>query len=330
MDKFKRQRMWRIIMSKKILVTPRSFGKTSNVPFEMLQKYNYEIIRNESGKQYTETELLDIIEDIDGMIVGLDTISAAVLNKAKKLKVITKYGVGLDNIDLEAAKRLGIKVTFTPGANNESVADLAFSLMLSLSRDVIKLDKIVRNNRWEKVIGTEVYGKTIGIIGTGAIGKGVAKRAKGFDMEVLAYDIYPDHNFAEKNEIKYVDKKTLLEKSDFISLHVPLTNEMHHFIGEQELNSMKSNAYIINTARGGIIDEEALYNALKDRKIAGAALDAFETEPPTGNKLLELDNILLSPHCGASTIDATNRMGVMAAEGLISILEDLEPKFLCK
>jgi D-3-phosphoglycerate dehydrogenase len=317
-------------MSKKILVTPRSFGKTSNVPFEMLAKYNYEIIRNESGKQYTEAELLDIIEDIDGMIVGLDTISAAVLRKAKKLKVITKYGVGLDNIDLEEAKKLGIKVTFTPGANNESVADLAFTMMLSLSRDVLKLDNIVRNNRWEKVIGSEVYGKTIGIFGTGAIGKGVAKRAKGFNMEVLAYDIYPDQDFAIKNGIKYVDKKTLLEKSDFISLHVPLTDEMHHFIGEEELNIMKNTAYIINTARGGIINEEALYNALKDRKIAGAALDAFETEPPIGSKLLELDNIILSPHCGASTIDATNRMGVIAVEGLVSVLEEVEPKYLYK
>jgi D-3-phosphoglycerate dehydrogenase len=317
-------------MSKKILVTPRSFGKTSNVPFEMLEKFNYEIIRNESGKQYTEAELLDIVEDIDGMIVGLDTISATVLRKAKKLKVVTKYGVGLDNIDLEEAKKLGIKVTFTPGANNESVADLAFTLMLSLSRSVIKLDSIVRNNRFEKVIGTEIYGKTIGIFGTGAIGKGVAKRAKGFDMEVLAYDIYPDHDFADKNGIKYVDKKTLLENSDFISLHVPLTNEMHHFIDEEELSIMKSTAYIINTARGGIINEEALYSALKDRKIAGAALDAFETEPPIGNKLLTLDNIILSPHCGASTIDATNRMGTIAVEGLISVLEGMEPKYLYK
>lgn len=317
-------------MSKKILVTPRSFGKTSNVPFEMLAKYDYEIIRNESGKQYSEAELLDIIEDIDGMIVGLDTISAAVLNKAKKLKVITKYGVGLDNIDLQEAKKLGIKVTFTPGANNESVADLAFTLMLSLSRSVIKLDNIVRNNRWEKVIGTEIYGKTIGILGTGAIGKGVARRAKGFDMEVLAYDIYPDHDFAEKNGIKYVDKKTILEKSDFISLHVPLTDEMYHFIGEEELNLMKKTAYIINTARGGIINEEALYKALKEKKIAGAALDAFETEPPVGNKLLELDNIILSPHCGASTTDATNRMGVIAVEGLVSVLEGMEPKYLYK
>ncbi|TDT51305.1 phosphoglycerate dehydrogenase [Fonticella tunisiensis] len=315
-------------MTKRILITPRSFGKTSNAPFEILERYGYEIIKNSSGKQYTEEELLNIVEDIDGMIVGLDTISAKVLQRAKNLKVITKYGVGLDNIDLETAKKLGIKVTYTPGANNESVADHAFALMLSLSRNIIKLDKIVRDRGWEKIIGCEIYGKTIGIVGTGAIGRGVAKRAKGFDMEVLAYDIYPDHDFAVKNGIKYVDKRTLLEKSDFITLHVPLTDEMYHFIDEEDLNLMKNTAYIINTARGGIVNEEALYRALKDGRIAGAALDVFEIEPPVSNKLLELDNVILSPHCGASTIDATNRMGMMAVEGLISVLEGIEPKYL--
>lgn len=315
-------------MGKKILITPRSFGRASNVPFEIMEKYNYEIIRNESGKRYTEEELFDIVQDIDGIIVGLEPISEKVLQKAKKLKVISKYGVGLDNIDLEAAKKLGIKVTYTPGANNESVADLAFCLMLSLSRNIKKLDEIVRNNGWEKVIGLEIYGKTIGIIGTGAIGKSVAKRAKGFDMEILAYDIYPDQDFADKIGMKYVDKNTLLEKADFISLHVPLTDEMYHFIDKEELDIMKETAILINTSRGGIINEEALYQALKDKKILGAALDVFEIEPPVDNKLLELDNILLSPHCGASTIDATNRMGIMAVEGLVSILENMEPKYL--
>ncbi|ADL69926.1 Glyoxylate reductase [Thermoanaerobacterium thermosaccharolyticum DSM 571] len=317
-------------MTMKVLITPRSFGKTSNIPFEMLKKYDYEIIRNETGKPYEEDELKELIKDVDGVIVGLDKITEDVLKNAKKLKVITKYGVGLDNIDINYAEKLGIKVTYTPGANKESVADLAFTMMLGLSRDIIKLDKIVRNNQWNKIIGCEIYGKTIGIIGTGSIGKCVAKRATGFDMEILAYDKYPDYDFADKIGMKYVDKKTLLEKSDFITLHVPLTDEMYHFIDEEELNMMKDTAYIINTSRGGIINENALYSALKSKKIAGAALDAFETEPPLNNKLLELDNIILSPHCGASTKDATDRMGIMAVEGLISVLEGMEPKYLYK
>lgn len=314
-------------MGKKILITPRSFGKTSNLPFKILEKYNYQIIKNQHGRQYTEDELMDIVENIDGIIVGLDPLSHKVLKRAKNLKVITKYGVGLDNIDLEAARELGIQVTFTPGANNESVADFAFSLLFSLSRSIRNLDEIVRHNRWEKIIGIEVYGKTMGIVGTGAIGKGVAKRAVGFDMEVLAYDISPDQEFAGTLGMKYVDKKTLLEKSDFISLHVPLTKEMYHFIGKEEFDAMKDSAILINTSRGGIVNEDALYDALKNKKIAGAALDVFEKEPPTNHKLLELENVLLSPHCGASTIDATDRMGIMAVEGLVSVLENREPKY---
>ncbi|EGD52628.1 D-isomer specific 2-hydroxyacid dehydrogenase, NAD-binding [Thermoanaerobacter ethanolicus JW 200] len=317
-------------MRKKILITPRSFGKTSNVPFEMLKKYDYEIIRNESGKPYEESELINIIKDIDGIIVGLDKITSNVLKNAKKLKVITKYGVGMDNIDIEEAEKLGIKITFTPGANKESVADLAFSLMLCLSRNVIKLDNIVRSNKWEKIVGYEVYGKTLGIVGTGSIGKGVAKRATGFDMKILAYDKYPDYDFADKIGMKYVDKKTLLEESDFITLHIPLSDETYHFIDEEEFNIMKNTTYIINTSRGGIINENALYNALKNKKIAGAALDAFEEEPPLNSKLFELDNVILSPHCGASTKEATDRMGIMAVEGLISVLEGMEPKYLYK
>ncbi|RBP46981.1 phosphoglycerate dehydrogenase [Garciella nitratireducens] len=317
-------------MKKKILITPRSFGKTNDVPFKILEKHGYEIIRNQTGEKYSEQQLIDIIEEMDGIIVGLDPISRKVLEKAKNLKVVTKYGVGLDNIDLRAAKRLGIQVTFTPGANDESVADFTFSLMLSVSRHIKQLDEIVRNDCWGKIIGTEVYGKTLGIIGTGAIGKDVARRARGFNMEILAYDIYPDENFAKKIGLKYVDKKTLLKNSDFISFHVPLTDEMYHFIDEEELKMMKDSAIIINTSRGGIINEDSLYYALRDKKIAAAALDVFENEPPINSRLLELDNVLLSPHCGASTIDATNRMGLMAVEGLISILEEKEPKYLVK
>ncbi|ADL08627.1 phosphoglycerate dehydrogenase [Thermosediminibacter oceani] len=315
-------------MRKKVLITPRSFGKTSNVPFEMLKKYDYEILINNSGKPYEESELIKIIRDVDGIIVGLDKITSNVLKNAKKLKVITKYGVGVDNIDIEEADKLGVKITYTPGANTESVADLTFSLMLCLSRNVIKLDNIVRSNKWEKIIGCEVYGKTLGIVGTGNIGRSVAKRATGFDMRILAYDKYPDYDFANKLGVKYVDKKTLFEEADFITLHLPLNKETYHFVDEEEFNLMKNTAYIINTSRGGIINEAVLYNALKNKKIAGAALDVFEEEPPLNSKLFELDNLILSPHCGAATIEASERMAIMAVEGLISVLEDMEPKYL--
>ncbi|WP_434629407.1 phosphoglycerate dehydrogenase [Thermoanaerobacterium thermosaccharolyticum] len=313
-------------MRKKILITPRSFGSIAKEPFEMLK--DYEILKNETGHPLNENELKELIKDVDGVIVGIDKLTKDVLNKAEKLKVITKYGVGLDNIDVDYAKKLGIKITYTPGANKDSVADLVFALMLGLSRDLLKLDSTVRNNKWNKIIGTEVYGKTIGIIGTGNIGKCVAKRAKGFDMNILAYDINKDYKYAEEIGMKYVDLETLLKESDYITLHIPLTSDMHHLIDEKELDMMKPTAYIINTSRGEIINEEALYKALKEKRIAGAALDVYEVEPPVNNKFLQLENVILSPHCGASTKDAIFRMSMMAVEGLKSVLENKKPKYL--
>lgn len=314
-------------MGRKVLITPRSFGKSDPTPLTLLEQQGYEIQWNQLGRLYQEEELAEVIGDVDGLIVGLDPVTAKVMERGKRLKVITKYGVGVDNIDLKEAKRRGIQVTYTPGANYQSVADFTMTLLLALSRNVVELDQRVRKHRWEKVIGTEIYGKTIGIVGTGEIGKGVAARAKGFAMKLLAYDLNPDWTFAEKIGMAYVDKETLLKESDVISLHLPLVESTRHFIDRKALGMMKESAYLINTARGGIVDEEALYHALKEQRIRGAALDVFEIEPPNQSKLLELKNILLAPHCGASTIDATHRMGMMAAMGLISVLEGEIPKY---
>ncbi|MDI3312186.1 MAG: phosphoglycerate dehydrogenase [Thermoanaerobacterium sp.] len=313
-------------MKGKILITPRSLQHKKSDIIEMLS--GYEVLMNEKGKAFDENELKELIQDVDGIIVGVDKITREILNNAKKLKVITKYGVGLDNIDIEYAKKLGIKITYTPGANKESVADLVFTMILELSRQLFKLDKIVRDNKWDKVIGREVYGKVIGIIGTGNIGKSVAKRATGFDMRILGYDMYPDHDFARQIGMEYVDLQTLLKNSDYITLHIPFTEDMRHFIDREKLNMIKSTAFIINTSRGELINEEALYEALKQKKFAGAALDVFEIEPPYNSKLLELENVILSPHCGASTEDAIIRMNMMAVEGLKSVLEGKEPKFV--
>ncbi|ORX24376.1 hydroxyacid dehydrogenase [Thermoanaerobacterium sp. PSU-2] len=313
-------------MKGKILITPRSLCHKKNDIIEMLS--DYEVLMNESGRPFVENELKKLIQDVDGIIVGVDKITREILANAKKLKVITKYGVGLDNIDIEYAKKLGIKITYTPGANKESVADLVFTMILELSRQLFKMDKIVRDNRWDKVIGREVYGKVIGIIGTGNIGKSVAKRATGFDMRILGYDMFPDYEFAKEIGMEYVDLQTLLKNSDYITLHIPFTESMHHFIDREELEMIKTTAYIINTSRGELINEEALYEALKQKRLAGAALDVFEIEPPYNSKLIKLENVILSPHCGASTEDAINRMNMMAVEGLKSILEGKEPKFV--
>ncbi|MGJ7045134.1 phosphoglycerate dehydrogenase [Thermoanaerobacterium thermosulfurigenes] len=313
-------------MKGKILITPRSLCHKKNDIIEMLN--DYEVLMNETGRPFEENELNELIQDVDGIIVGVDKINRGILDNAKNLKVITKYGVGLDNIDIEYAKKLGIKITYTPGANKESVADLVFTMILELSRQLFKMDKIVRDNRWDKVIGREVYGKVIGIIGTGNIGKSVAKRATGFDMRILGYDMFPDYEFAKEIGMEYVDSQTLLKNSDYITLHIPFTESMHHFIDREELEMIKTTAYIINTSRGELINEEALYEALKQKRLAGAALDVFEIEPPYNSKLIKLENVILSPHCGASTEDAINRMNMMAVEGLKSVLEGKEPKFV--
>ncbi|AFK87506.1 MULTISPECIES: phosphoglycerate dehydrogenase [Thermoanaerobacterium] len=313
-------------MKGKVLITPRSLCHRKNDIVEMLR--DYEVLINETGRPFDENELKELIQDVDGIIVGVDKITREILEKAKKLKVITKYGVGLDNIDIEYAKRLGIRVTYTPGANKESVADLVFTMILELSRQLFKMDKIVRDNRWDKVIGREVYGKVIGIIGTGNIGKSVAKRATGFDMKILGYDMQPDYDFARQIGMKYVDLQTLLKDSDYITLHIPFTKDMYHFIDREKLNMIKSTAFIVNTSRGELINEEALYEALKQKRLAGAALDVFEIEPPYNSKLIKLENVILSPHCGASTEDAIIKMNMMAVEGLKSVLEGKEPKFV--
>ncbi|AEF16834.1 Glyoxylate reductase [Thermoanaerobacterium xylanolyticum LX-11] len=313
-------------MKGKILITPRSLQHKKSDIIEMLS--DYEVLMNDTGRPFDENELKKLIQDVDGIIVGVDKITREILANAKKLKVITKYGVGLDNIDIEYAKKLGIKITYTPGANKESVADLVFTMILELSRQLFKMDKIVRDNRWDKVIGREVYGKVIGIIGTGNIGKSVAKRATGFDMRILGYDMFPDYEFAKEIGMEYVDLQTLLKNSDYITLHIPFTESMHHFIDREELEMIKTTAYIINTSRGELINEEALYEALKQKRLAGAALDVFEIEPPYNSKLIKLENVILSPHCGASTEDAINRMNMMAVEGLKSVLEGKEPKFV--
>jgi len=306
---------------KKVLVTPRSFGKGSGKAFELLENAGLEVVINPYGRILTEDEMVKNIADMDALIVGVDPVTKAVIDSANKLKVISKYGVGLDNIDVSYAKSKGIPVTVTAGANTEAVADYAFALMLSVARDIIPIDRKCRGLDWGKVTALGVYGKTLGILGTGAIGKAVARRAKGFDMKLLAYDVYKDEEFAKKHGMAYTDVETILKESDFISIHLPLTDETRGMIGSEQLSMMKQTAVIVNTARGGIIDEKALYNALKNKCIWGAGLDVFEKEPPEGNLLLTLDNIVIGSHCAASNFDAVKNMSLYAAKNAADKLD---------
>ena len=221
----------------------------------------------------------------------------------------------------QEARELGIRVTITPGANSDSVADLAMALMLCAARQVCRMDGVIRAGRTEKpVTGVEVWKKTLGVVGTGRIGKGVIRRAAGFEMNVLAYDAYPDEDFLSAHGGQYVDLDTLFRESDFITLHCPLNEETRNLVDRARLAEMKPGAVLVNTARGGLVDESALYEALRTGKIGAAGLDVTETEPACASPLAGLPNCVLTPHAGAATCEAGYRMGMMAAQNALDLL----------
>ncbi|HBE78468.1 MAG TPA: hydroxyacid dehydrogenase [Firmicutes bacterium] len=313
-------------MSYKILVTPRSFGKSDPKPFTLLKEKGYEVIVNPYPRIMTQEEMIKEIKDVDGVIIGVDPLNSEVLTRAANLRAISKYGVGLDNIDLELAKSRGIKVSKTIGANSEAVAEFAVTLMLATARRMPFIDQECRKRNWAKIKAIQMDHKTLGLIGLGNIGKCVTKKVSGYDMSVIAYDVVQDQEYAKRNGIEFVDLETLLKKSDFISIHLPLVEATKNLISYKEFEMMKEKAVLVNTARGGIINEEALLWALKNNKIWGAGIDVFEEEPPKNDEFLKLDNIIIGSHCAASTMEAIDNMGIMAAQNLINSLEDVHER----
>ena len=310
----------------KILITPRSFASTSDKPMKMLTEKGYEIQLNDIGRPYKKEEMLNLVSDIDGIIMGIDELSAEIIEKANKLKVISRYGTGFDNIDINMATNKKIIVTNTPTANVDAVADLTFGLILSLARRIPEADKKTKSGKWEKIIGKSVWKKTLGIIGLGKIGRQVVKRARGFKMNILVYDLIKDKKFAPRYGIKYVNLEKLLQKSDYITIHIPLNDATRGIISYKELGKVKKEAFLINSSRGGIVDEQALYKALRNNQLRGAALDVYSNEPPVESPLKELDNVILTPHIGAYTEEAIENMGIQAAQNLIDVLEGRKPK----
>jgi D-3-phosphoglycerate dehydrogenase len=311
----------------KVKSTSLDFGKTSREPIDYLIKNGceYESVKVDPN---SETDGIRVVKDADVLIVGLQQISSKILQSADKLKVIGRCGAGLDNVDLKAAGAKGIPVVFTPGANAHTVADFAFGLMLALTRQIPLLDRATRKGEWKRVMAHDIWGKTLGIFGLGQIGMKVAQRARGFDMKILAYDVVENPSAAQACGARYSSKEEILKEADFISLHLPLTGETKGFISSGELKQMKKDAFLVNTSRGGIVDEKALYDALKQGQIAGAALDVFEKEPPAGNPLLELENFIGSPHLGGITSEAISRIGMTVARDVVAVLNGEKPEFL--
>ncbi len=313
-------------MKGKILVTSRSFRKTRGPHWQILEANGYQIVESPYDHAVEADVLAPLVQDTVGVILGLDKMTADVINQARQLKVISRYGVGLDNVDLEAATARGIIVTNTPGANSISVAELALALILALARHILYHDQMVKQGGWTPVTGVELEGQTLGLIGLGRIGREVARRAAAFNMRLLYYDpVPPPPELLSKVAAAYRLLETLLSESDIISLHLPLTDDTRNLIDQQALARIKPSAFLINTSRGGLVDEEALYRALVEGKLAGAACDVFSHEPPAGNPLLTLDNFIATPHVGSTTRQAALRMGLMAAENALAVLRGERP-----
>lgn len=283
----------------------------------------------------SEDQLVELVKDVDVIMVVYAKITKRIINSATKLKGIIRYGIGVDNIDLEAATAKGVIVANVPDYAIETVADHTWALILALVRRIVIADKYVRNRlyigKWtnppEYLRGIDLSGKVLGLVGVGRIGREVAKRAKGFGVKILGYDPYISSDVAKEFGIELVNLDTLLSESDIISIHCPLTKETYHLINEDKIRLMRKRPYIINTARGAIIDEKALYKALKEGWIAGAALDVFEIEPPPeNNPLFELDNVVLTPHIAWYTEEALRRLEMSAVEEAIRILRGELPR----
>lgn len=271
-----------------------------------------------------ESELLEIIHRFDGVIAGDDEFTAKVLEKGKRLRVIAKWGVGVDAIDLDAAKRLGIRVSNTPNVFADEVADVVMGYIILLTRQLHKLDRSVRSGDWKKVRGTSLRGKTLGVVGIGSIGQAVLRRAHVAGMSMIGYDVNSVPNpFIRETGLRIVDLKYLLQNSDFISLNCNLTPENRHMLGPNEFALMKTGVHIINTARGTLINEAALVQALKEGKVAGAALDVFEQEPlPIDSPLQQFENCIFGTHNSSNTTEAGIRVNEIAIRNLLDGLED--------
>ncbi len=309
-----------------VLVTPTSFGRHDRILRRQLEAMVGRVRYNPGTKPLAEHELCHMIGDVDGYIAGLDEITRSVIEAAPRLKVIARYGVGVDNVDLAAARERGIVVTNTPGTNSSSVAELAIGLMLALARQIPAADRGTRNGEWPRLEGWALEGKTVGLLGLGAIGKGVAMRLQGFGCQVIAYDPYLDATFAATHHVEPCSLEQVLARSDVVSLHVPLTPQTQNVVDAHFLAQMKPGAFLINTARGELIDEAALLAALQSGHLRGAALDAVASEPPRlDHPLLALPQVIVTPHIGAHTDCATIAMGRAAITNCLAVLQSREP-----
>ncbi|MBX4261413.1 D-glycerate dehydrogenase [Clostridium estertheticum] len=312
---------------KKVYVTRR----IPDEAIELLRKH-FDVEINPCDRGLLREELIDKVKGKDAVLCLLtDNIDKEILESAgSKCKIFANYGVGYSNIDIATATKQGIIITNTPRVLDDATADLAWTLLMVVSRRIVAADKFTRNGAYESCdpmmfLGREITGKTLGVVGAGRIGFNFAKKAKAFDMKILYTDIVRNYKMEKEIGAIYVDKETLLEEADFVSLHVPLLSSTIHYIGEKEFSIMKNTSVIVNTCSGPVIDEKALVKALKDGEIWGAGLDVFEHEPNIEPKLLDMYNVSIVPRISSATMETRTKMGIVASENIIKVLNGESP-----
>lgn len=314
---------------KKVLVTATNYSRLCANAKQLLLDNGCEIMENPYGRPLTFEELKEVVGSVDGVIAGVDTWNEDVFKLAPQLKGIARFGVGVDNIDLEAARKYGIQVTNVPRGNANAVAELAVGLMIAVRRSIPLLDQSTKNGGWDRFVGSELAGGTVGLLGFGNIAQLTAKKLRGFDVELIAYDKYPDAAKAEEYGVKLTTFEQVLTDSDIVSMHLPSLNETYHIMNDGAFSMMKSSAVFINTARGAVVDEQALARALTSGAIAGAAIDVYEAEPVSAdNPILRTRNLITTPHTAAETYETYERVSMVTAQALLDIFEGREPQHL--
>lgn len=304
----------------KVLVSPATLNQVHGSHIDALVKAGLEPVYNGLGRQMVEEDLLVHLKGITACVAGSEPYTQRVFQAHPQLRVVARVGVGYDAVDLDAATANGVAVTFAPNTNHGSVAEHTFALMLALTKRLISQHEGVRTGKWPRGTNLPMRSKTLGIAGLGRIGKAVATRARAFGMRLLAYEPFPDQAFIKAQEIELVSFEELLKQSDFLTLHLPMSEESRHLMNHKTLALMKPSAFLINTSRGGVICEADLEVALREKRIAGAGLDVFEEEPPLEtNPLLKLDSVVLTPHAAGVDVLSIAEMALSAAEAVVSL-----------
>lgn len=304
----------------KILISPSSFGKINTEPLDLLNLNGYDFVNNPYGRKLTEEEVIKLAKDCIGIIAGVEPLTARVFDSLPQLKCISRVGIGLDNVDLNYAKQKGIIVVNTPDGPTRSVAELTLALTLALLRKIPHADNALKNKKWEKQIGNLIFEKKIGIIGLGRIGRMVAELFRGIGNPVIGYDISPNEKWANLKGIQLKSFEEVMAEADILTLHIPGNEDKTPVISQNEISKMKTGAFLVNIARGGVVDEEALYHALITKKLEGAAVDVFSKEPYNG-PLCDLENIILTPHLGSYALEGKLQMEIDAVHNLVNILK---------